>query len=69
MAETLQSLGHDSTDLCLISESGISNPETVSRLRANGFRGFLMGEHFMKSDAPGDTLAAFLSDILFTIGR
>lgn len=69
MAETLQSLGHDSTDLCLISESGISNPETVIRLRANGFRGFLMGEHFMKSDAPGDTLAAFLSDILFTIGR
>ena len=69
MAETLQSLGHDSTDLCLISESGISNPETVSRLRAYGFRGFLMGEHFMKSDAPGDTLAAFLSDILFTIGR
>lgn len=46
---------------CKVSESGISNPETVFRLRQAGFRGFLIGEHFMESEAPGTALAAFLS--------
>ncbi|MBO6046096.1 MAG: indole-3-glycerol phosphate synthase TrpC [Bacteroidales bacterium] len=44
----------------LVSESGISKPETVRRLRAEGFRGFLMGECFMKEDDPGAALAAFI---------
>nr|WP_302830785.1 indole-3-glycerol phosphate synthase TrpC [uncultured Bacteroides sp.] len=40
----------------LVSESGISHPETIHNLRAAGFRGFLMGETFMKTEYPGDTL-------------
>lgn len=44
----------------LVSESGISSPETVRRLRAEGFRGFLMGECFMKEENPGAALAAFV---------
>ena len=31
----------------LVSESGISNPDTVLKLRSAGFRGFLIGETFM----------------------
>ena len=45
----------------LVSESGISDPETVVRLREAGFRGFLMGEAFMKSGDPGRALAEFIA--------
>ena len=48
----------------LVSESGISHPETIRSLRAAGFRGFLIGEAFMKTDRPGDTLKDFLSPII-----
>lgn len=44
-----------------VSESGISDPETVVRLREAGFRGFLMGEAFMKSGDPGGALAEFIA--------
>lgn len=43
-----------------ISESGISSPTTVTELREEGFRGFLMGENFMKQDNPGEALGRFL---------
>ena len=48
-------------DVCRVSESGISNPQTVRRLREEGgFRGFLMGEQFMKQTDPGAALAEFI---------
>lgn len=46
--------------VCKVSESGISQPDTVRQLRAAGFRGFLMGEHFMRSEDPGAELAKFI---------
>lgn len=47
----------------LVSESGISSPETICRLRHAGFRGFLIGETFMKSPSPADTLRAMIQQI------
>lgn len=47
----------------LVSESGISNPETVKRLRQAGFRGFLMGENFMKQQDPGKALEEFIEGL------
>ncbi len=47
-------------DGCKVSESGISAPETVRRLRQAGFRGFLIGEHFMKTASPGASLKTFI---------
>lgn len=44
-----------------ISESGISNPDTVKELRTIGFKGFLIGENFMKTEAPGDSLKSFIN--------
>lgn len=47
----------------LVSESGISSTETVSQLREAGFRGFLIGETFMITGQPGDTLSAFIGGL------
>ena len=50
-------------DAVKVSESGISNPDTVKALRQAGFRGFLIGETFMKTPDPGQSLAAFLAQL------
>lgn len=50
-------------DVVKVSESGISNPDTVRSLRQVGFRGFLIGENFMKTDNPGIALNEFISKI------
>lgn len=47
----------------LVSESGISQPETISALKKVGFKGFLIGETFMKTISPGETLADFIRSI------
>ncbi len=46
-----------------VSESGISDPNTVKLLRSAGFRGFLIGENFMKTADPGVALNAFISKL------
>ena len=46
-----------------VSESGISDPETVRQLRAAGFKGFLMGEIFMKEENPGQALEDFIKKL------
>ena len=46
-----------------VSESGISNPDTVRALRAAGFRGFLIGETFMREPQPGLALKEFIAKI------
>lgn len=46
-----------------VSESGISNPQTVAELRKAGFRGFLIGETFMKTPNPGLSLAEFIESL------
>ena len=50
-------------DAVKVSESGISNPETVKTLRSAGFRGFLIGENFMKTSDPGKSLNEFISQL------
>lgn len=47
-----------------ISESGISKTETVRELRKAGFRGFLMGENFMKTVNPGKALEEFVGELM-----
>jgi len=50
-------------DTLLVSESGISNPDTVKQLQQHGFRGFLIGETFMRTSNPGETLAQFIHQL------
>jgi len=46
-----------------ISESAISNPDTINELADAGFDGFLIGEHFMKTEDPGAAMREFVSKL------
>ena len=46
-----------------VSESGISDPDTIRQLRACGYKGFLIGETFMKEADPGLALKNFIAQI------
>lgn len=64
IARQLREATHGPASPLLVSKSGISDPETICRLRAAGFRGFLIGETFMKTANPGETLKKFIQDSL-----
>ena len=46
-----------------VSESGISKVETVLELRKVGYKGFLMGENFMKEENPAAALVRFIEGL------
>ena len=46
-----------------IAESGISDVETIKTLRNAGYRGFLIGENFMKEDNPGRAFEDFVNKL------
>ena len=47
------------SDKIKISESGIEDAVTIKLLKQHGFRGFLMGEKFMKEKDPGEAFKSF----------
>ncbi|MBA3913310.1 MAG: indole-3-glycerol-phosphate synthase [Acidobacteriales bacterium] len=47
----------------LISESGLTSGDQLIHLRSRGFKGFLIGTHFMKNSDPGDALANLLRSV------
>jgi indole-3-glycerol phosphate synthase len=44
-----------------IAESGISSTEAIVTLRQAGFKGFLIGENFMKEENPGKAFEEFVA--------
>lgn len=46
-----------------ISESGLSDAETIRKLKAAGFDGFLIGETFMKNSRPEEVCAALVNQL------
>lgn len=50
-------------DKIKIAESGITDPAMVNRFRDAGFKGFLIGENFMKENDPGSSLQNFIKQI------
>jgi indole-3-glycerol phosphate synthase len=51
------------TEAVKVSESGISDINTIRQLKAVGFQGFLIGENFMKEPDPGMALQQFVSQL------
>lgn len=45
-------------DVLLVSESGLNSREDLLRLRAHGYRGFLVGEALMRAENPAAALKA-----------
>lgn len=46
-----------------ISESGLSGATEIKYLQKNGFKGFLIGETFMKTDDPGQACKQLITEI------
>jgi indole-3-glycerol phosphate synthase len=55
-------------DVVAISESGLRTPADLERLRALGYRAFLIGERFMTKTDPGAELREFLAGCIATEG-
>lgn len=51
------------TQYLKISESGIDSPDTISDLKKYGYKGFLIGENFMKTDNPGAAMKLFVDSV------
>lgn len=49
-----------------IAESGISDVDTIVTLRQAGFKGFLIGENFMKQSSPSIAFADFVNQLKAT---
>lgn len=54
---------HIPNEFLKISESAISNTETIKQLKAAGFNGFLIGENFMKETDPGAAIREFVKGL------
>jgi indole-3-glycerol phosphate synthase len=46
-----------------VSESGLSDPEEIRKLRDAGYKLFLMGENFMKEHDPGRACKEFIEEL------
>jgi indole-3-glycerol phosphate synthase len=62
--DTSYQLGeHIPKEFLKISESAISNTDTIKELKKAGFNGFLIGENFMKQADPGAAMREFVAGL------
>lgn len=59
---TLALMGQVPADRLLVTESGITSPEDVKRMRDAKINAFLVGEAFMRADDPGVALAQLFGE-------
>lgn len=60
---SLQLFPHIPADKLAIAESGISNVDTIVTLKRAGFKGFLIGENFMKAEDPAASFEVFSKEL------
>ncbi len=61
ISKTLSTLIPD--DFVKVSESGISTIEAIKDLKQYGYKGFLIGENFMKTENPGASAVEFIQKL------
>lgn len=62
--ETSRSLAEEiPAEFVKVSESGISKVASIKKLKAIGYKGFLVGENFMKTDNPGLAAKDFINQL------
>ena len=62
--ETSKALSnHIPNDFVKVSESGISSVDAIKELQPYGYKGFLIGENFMKTDNPGLSATEFINTL------
>jgi indole-3-glycerol phosphate synthase len=54
---------HIPAEFMKVSESAISDTETIKRLKTAGFNGFLIGENFMRQENPGAAMGEFVKGL------
>ena len=60
---SLELIGEMPPGVIPVSESGLSDPEEVRKLRTAGYSLFLMGENFMKQKDPGLACQRFINNL------
>ncbi len=50
-----------------VAESGISSVENILLFKKHGFKGFLIGENFMKEENPGEAFGKFVNELKLKI--
>lgn len=50
-------------DKIKVAESGISSADNIRLFKQHGFRGFLIGENFMKEENPGEAFREFVDEL------
>jgi len=65
MEVSLELAGEIPPEFVRISESGITSPMVVKKLRSAGYQGFLIGENFMRAPDPVLAFSDFVKLILF----
>jgi indole-3-glycerol phosphate synthase len=63
IANSLDLINQIPKDKPAIAESGINNVDTIVTLQKAGFKGFLIGEHFMKEASPSIAFADFVQQL------
>lgn len=58
-----QLASHIPNDFVKVSESGISSIAAINELKPYGYKGFLIGENFMKTDNAGKAATDFISQL------
>ncbi len=63
LEESVQLIAHIPDNFLKICESGIEDAATIKKMRELGYRGFLIGTHFMSQENPGEGAVKLVKEL------